>query len=445
MFEQSIYDTEPVATPTSEGDLFHNYEIRNWDLSSRIYKIVGLSALGNIIAILIVAQTSLLTMKGCDSPLVGRVCSVLDTVYVSSLLFGTDREYVDAAYDKTELGDSDITFVDVSNVDAELPYPSSFLDPTTGQYVPMLGQPAMTMPADPGLIASDIPPGFPITEPSTGGSLLDTKPITPPVNDHVVDGDLPSFGSTTPSTTGGRKGRRGGRITPDDSATASASPKPTPSPEATPMTSDAVTALEINKKPLTDFAEDVATKWDAKQIDLNQPFTVVMNGVLTADGKLDKDKSKFDVSKQKGDPKMIDVAKAAIEAVGDSNFLSYLKSLNVDKISITLVQDDTQVTAVITSTQKTAERASVIASGLNGYISLGKIKFSDPKADERVLLDSAKVTADGKNFVFNFVLPKPIAQDMINRKLKEAQAKKALEQKPNGNIVTKTIDNSGTH
>ena len=142
---------------------------------------------------------------------------------------------------------------------------------------------------------------------------------------------------------------------------------------------------------------------------------------------------------------MIDVAKAAIEAVGDSNFLSYLKSLNVDKISITLVQDDTQVTAVITSTQKTAERASSIASGLNSYISIGKFKFSDPKADERVLLDSAKVTADGKNFVFNFVLPKPIAQDMINRKLKEAQAKKALEQKPNGNIVTKTIDNSGTH
>ena len=45
-------------------------------------------------------------MKGCESPLVGRVCDVLDTVYVSSMLFGTDRDYVDAVYDKTELGDA---------------------------------------------------------------------------------------------------------------------------------------------------------------------------------------------------------------------------------------------------------------------------------------------------------------------------------------------------
>ena len=69
MFEQSIYDTEPVATPTQDGDLFHNYEFKSWDLSPRIYKILGFSALGNIIVILIVAQTSLLTMKGCDSHL----------------------------------------------------------------------------------------------------------------------------------------------------------------------------------------------------------------------------------------------------------------------------------------------------------------------------------------------------------------------------------------
>ncbi|HTK26510.1 MAG TPA: hypothetical protein VL327_08125, partial [Pyrinomonadaceae bacterium] len=112
MFEQSLFNQVPAEIPVShEGDLFNNYEIRNWNYSPRLYKIIAASAAVNLLALLVVAQTSLLTMKGCDSPFVGKVCQVLDTVYVSSLLFGTDREYVDQAYQKTELADADVTFV----------------------------------------------------------------------------------------------------------------------------------------------------------------------------------------------------------------------------------------------------------------------------------------------------------------------------------------------
>ena len=208
------------------------------------------------------------------------------------------------------------------------------------------------------------------------------------------------------------------------------------------MTSETVNAVEINKKPLTDFADDVATKWDAKEVDLNQDFTIVLNGVLTKDGKLDKDKSKFDVSKQKGDPKMIDVGKAALEALGDSGYLTYLKLLGVDKVNATLVQDDKTITVIITSSQKTPERAKTVADGLQGAIMLGKLKTNNP-SDERTLLDGATVTSDGKSFVLNFVIPKPVAQEMITRKLKEAQAKKAEQQKPSGNMTVKSTDNTG--
>src|SRR5258708_1623682 len=223
MFEQSLYDTEPVATPLQEGDLFHNYEIKNWVLSPRIYKILALSALGNIIAILIVAQTSLLTMKGCDSPLVGRVCSVLDTVYVGSMLFGTDREYVDAAYDKTELGDADITFVDVTGDTPPLSYPDGYFQIANPQEYAMLQQQANNPMPD----MAGIPPGFPITQPSTGGSLLDTRPVMPKANPNVVDGDLPTFDSN-PTTTGLRKPARGGPVTPNNNTTPPTPPKPTP-------------------------------------------------------------------------------------------------------------------------------------------------------------------------------------------------------------------------
>lgn len=449
MFEQSLYEFESVAAPVMDVELFNNYEIKTWDNWSRIYKIIGVSALANILVLLIVAQTSLLTMKGCDSPLVGRVCDVLDTVYVGSMLFGTDREYVDAAYDKTDLADSDITFVDVTGVTPPLAYPEGYFQVAN----PVEYQAKVDQLNNPGFPNdfSGLPPGFPITTPSTGSSLIDTPPLMPKANPNVLDGPLPNFGDSSAyrkmPTIPRQKINRGGRINSglpdiDDLAiNKTPSPSPTPTPLAAPMTSDAVTALEINKKPLTDFTDDVAAKLDAKDVDLNLPFTIVLNGVLTKDGKLDRDKSKFDVSKQKGDQKMIDVAKSAIEAVGDSGFLAYLKSLNVDKVTLTMIQDDNQITAVISSAQKTPEIANTVSTGLRNYISFGKIAVKNP-SDERTLLDAATVTADDKNFVLNFAIPKPVAQEMITRKLKEAQAKKAQQPKPNGNAITKPVDNT---
>ena len=193
----------------------------------------------------------------------------------------------------------------------------------------------------------------------------------------------------------------------------------TPKPFRTP------TKFDINPKPLADFAYDLVKEWGAKKIDLSRNFVVVLNGVLTPDGKLDRDKSKFDVTKQTGDKKMIKVAKAAILAVGDSNYLSYLRSLNVDKVTLSLSQDDARVTGTIAGAQTTAERAKVIATGLNMTITVGKIKLTDPNSDERILLDGAKVTADGKRFVCTFILPKPVAQEMLTRKVKKALGNKA--------------------
>lgn len=446
MFEQSLYEQKPVAAPIEGDDLFNNYEIRSWDLSGRIFRILGISAIANIIAIVVIAQTSLLTMKGCDSPLVGSVCQVLDTVYVGTMLFGTEREYVDLAYDKTDLADSDITFIDVSNITPPLSYPEGYFalaNPV--EYQAMLGQNDLVFNPDmPGFQT-----GLTNTTPYTGGSLLDTPPNIPRSNPNVIDGDLPTFNGGTGSTYNPPPVRKPKRPSVnanlpdiDDLAeNTKPTPEPTATPGPTPLTSEGVKAVEINKKPLVDFADEVATKWELKQVDLNQDFTIVLDGLLTNEGKLDREKSKFDTTKQKGDPKMIDVGKAALEALGDSGYLTYLKLLGVDKINATLVQDEKQITVVITSSQKTAERASVVASGINGYILIGKSMVQDP-SDEKTLLEGAKVASDGKNFILNFAIPKPIAQEMITRKLKEAQAKKAEQPKPNGNVIGKPVDST---
>src|SRR6478672_2951044 len=126
MFEHSIYEPEPVAEPLHEGDLFYHYELPNWRPGPRIYKILGISAVANLLIFFVFTATPILTMKGCDSPLVGSVCQVLDTLYVGSTLLGTDRNYVDAVYDKTKIGDADITFVDVSGDTPPLDYPEGY-------------------------------------------------------------------------------------------------------------------------------------------------------------------------------------------------------------------------------------------------------------------------------------------------------------------------------
>lgn len=74
---------------------------------------------------------------------------------------------------------------------------------------------------------------------------------------------------------------------------------------------------------------------------------------------------------------------------------------------------------------------------------IGKSITENP-SDERTLLDGAKVTSEGKNFSLNFAIPKPIAQEMINRKLTDAQAKKSQQAKPNGNNNSQKSEGKST-
>ena len=444
MFEQQLYERDAANIKTQVGDLFHDYEIKSWVPSPRLYKILALSAILNLTFVGVVGGTNLLTRRGCDSPFVGRVCQVLDMAYVGSILLGTEREYVDEAYDKINLADSDITFISRDGDNAPLTYPDGYFQLANPEQYMTAQNVTDPMAGFPGAI-----PGIPYT-PTPQNDLLNTAPMTPKVNPNPVTGGIPdspfAVGGDNPTIPKGtRKGNRGGKVT-DVNANADPAADETVAnanaqPEPTPLSSEAVTSLDVNKKPLTDFADMVATKWAANQIDLNQQFTVALNGTLTNDGKLDPKKSKFDVSKEKGDQKMIDVAKEALEAVGESGFLNYLRSLGVEKISIVIVQDDKQISAIITSSQKTPELARKISSGANGYIAVGKMAAKDP-SDELTLLNGASVTADGSNFVLNFAVPKPIAQEMIDRKLKEAQAKKAQQPQPNGNAIGKTNGNT---
>ena len=442
MFEHSIYEAEPQPTPLHEGDLFYHYELPNWQLGPRIYKILGISAVANLLIFFVFTATPILTMKGCDSPFVGSVCQVLDTLYVGSKVFGTDRDYVDAVYDKTKIGDADVTFVDVTGDTPPLDYPEGYFQIANPDEFAAL-QAAANDPngASSGTIPG-IPPGIALSTPDQGAALFNTPQHLPKSNPKAVEGPLPSGFGTDDNAVATNNGKKGGK----KGGTPDASPSPSPSPEVgpSPMSTDAMSAVQINKRPLTDFADQVVTQWTTKQIDLNQNFTIVLNGYITPDGKLDTNKSRFDVKKESGDPKMINIGKEAFQALGETGMLSYLKSAGIDQITAVLIQDDQNLTVQISSPQKTPEMANKISSAVAFAIMFGKTRVQNP-SDELTLLTAAQASTDGKkNFVLNFVLPKPVAQEMITRKLQEAQAKKAQPQpssesntRPNNNTAQK--------
>ena len=452
MFEQSLYETEPVVTPVERVDLFREYELKNWEFTPRIYKILGVATVFNLIALVIFSQTSVLTAKGCDSPLVGSVCSVLDTVYVGSLLFGTSREYVDVAYEKTDLGDADITFVDVSGETPPLSYPEGYFElANPNEYQAMLDQ--ANNPGFP-IDMSGFPSGVTTTTPLTGDSLIDTKPNIPKANPKVIDGDLPTIDDRTglPDMPISRPRKPGiARIrTP---RTTPVTPKPTPDPNTTALKpksdppvkvdpTDPPTSFDINKRPFVDLANNVNDLLAKKEVNLDTKFMVNAKGKLTKEGKLDPKTFKY-LQTLSTDQNMIKVVQQGIEAINDSGYLQYLNALTGKDFNLFFQQDDANITAIVQSEMDDANHANTIKSGLNGIISIAKMKKSGENADQNdkddlALLENAKVETNGKKIMITFMVPKDIAQKMIQRKLAE-QAKEPRQ--PNGNAIVKPANN----
>ncbi len=256
MFEQELYNNEVTQVESQKGDLFYNYEIRNWDFSSTVYKILAISAVFNIAVLAFIGQTNLLTLRGCDSPFVGRVCQVLDMAYVSTVIFGTEREYADMEYEKTELGDAEITFIDVSD---ELKYPEGYFQIANPVQFAMRQQ--GLNPDDP--TGTNGIPGFPsfsFQQPNQPSSmsesdLLKLRPQPPAPNPKAFEDDTASAINKSDVNGGNaleRKRRRGGR-------------PPVGNSNANVDTTVAKTDSNTNTNPTTDPKQPVPTADEAQE------------------------------------------------------------------------------------------------------------------------------------------------------------------------------------
>ncbi len=462
MFEQSLFGSEEEKAPEQqEGSLFGQYEIKTWELSPRIYKILGASAIVNILALLIFAQTSDLTMKGCDSPLVGHVCMALDTVYVGALLFGTEREFADAAYDKTELSEMDITYVDVSNVSPKLYYPSDYMKYSDPERYAMMQEQAAN--PTPDFLAPGIPNANTFQRPQFGGGLSDTVPNPPKPKSDVVDGDLPTSidDAVADSKPGLNKKRPGsGKVptTPAQNEDGSipgipgtgTNPTINPNTQAGTENKDEAApdqnGVYINKRPLKDKAKDTVAKVEANEIKLDSTFKVLVSGVLglAKDGKTIVLKNPKPVPPGDGiknDPKMEKFVQDWILAVGDAGWYGYIvfdekNKVIGRKVLITIEQNDADFFASITAEQADENKAKSLSSGLGVILSAASDRVT---GDEQTFIKAASATSDGKALILNIRMPKAQVQELIQRKLAE---QKADPQKPSGNAATRQTDNT---
>ncbi len=424
-----------------EKGFLEGYEIGRWDFTPRLMKFLGVSLAINLLFILVIGQTSLLRTKACDSHYVGKVCQVLDMIYVGGKVFSGDTDYVVKDYAKTEIDDADVVWIDQTGEGAKFSYPEGFFYKEESELEALNN--------DFPTIAETIPPPInnPIISPppsNRGSGLLGTQPNLPKRNKNVVKGTVPDsiLGDADEKTTD----------SPDNlpnlvGETAKKDPKKTPEKENplekdTAKSSDSVAEIEINKKPLLDFADEVFEQWESKKVDFSQQFKVKLTGELTKNGRLDPKRTRY--TEQQGNPEMINVAKRAIESVGDSGWLDYLSRFDVKKMNIILAQNDAQLVAVVDSNLPTPERARTVASGLKGIIQLALLQHNNGwkklKDDEVILLKAANISSKDNALIINFNLEKPIAQKMIDGRLREYQADKLKkgktppEAKPNGTI-----------
>jgi hypothetical protein len=424
-----------------QQELFQQYELKGWQFSPRLYKIIGASAIINVLAFFLMAQSNFLTGKTCDSPLASGVCSVLDALYLGSEI--ADGRYVTEDYRKSELEDADITFVEFAE---PFKYPEGYFATANPEQLTTVIDPTMIPPTDMNGFPNSINPTI---VPGGTGDIMNTKPITPTPNDKPVVNGLPNsiFGGTNP-TINRKSNRKNNRnnptttVTPNNNTVAENDTDKTE--DVKPDETEVVEEVKINKKVMTDYANMVKAKMDKQEVDISKEFKVVVVGALTKEGKLDtsidkktkQPKSQFTVAE--GDPQMVEVAKEALEAVGDSGWLGYLRNYGAENVRITFQQDKDKITATVESEAKTEEKASSLASGLRALISTTKM-IGKLGEDETMLLEGAKPpTSKGKLFILNFEIPKQKAREMIDRNIKKANEANQNSTAQTENVEQKT-------
>ncbi len=324
------------------------------------------------------------------------VPGIRDTFNLAALMAGTS--YVDKAYTKTEIGE-DVKMLELPS--AKFHYPEGYFATPT----------ELTLAA---ALQGTTPP--PIT-------FTPSKPIVVPTPIPFPTPDVAPSPSPSPKASPGASPS----ASPVEAAKA-ADPK---TPDQAEKELDKVAAEngvlrpsenEVNTRPLKDWLARANAMRDKGELDLTSAIEITIVANLNPECRL----ADATVVQKTGDARLTDVARDMVSAVGDSGMLSFLRDpkkvtdlnkLRCDEmpLQLTIKLDQNEINAKVETQADTAERAVEMAKGYNGLLLLGQ--FAKRGKDEEVLYRNTRVTADGKQILVNFSMPRQSASEMLKKQL----------------------------
>ena len=217
-----------------------------------------------------------------------------------------------------------------------------------------------------------------------------------------------------------------------------ASPAPEKSPGNTDSEADVkkaddeevlgINETEINTRPLKDWLARANALKEKGLLDLNAELEMTIDATLNSDCKLDDPK----VVQKSGDHQMIDLAKDLAAAISDSRMLLFLKdpekvkqdqkSLRCDPMSLRfgVKLDQTDFNATVQTEADSPDRANQLTRLYNWALAGGEIKKKGK--DEEVIFKNTKVTAEGKQIVVRFKMPRQTAGEMLKKQIEPKPA-----------------------
>lgn len=163
----------------------------------------------------------------------------------------------------------------------------------------------------------------------------------------------------------------------------------------------------INKKPLKDWLAKAKEAKEKNEFDVSQPIELIIEADRGPDGKL----INAEVVSKKGDPKLEPYVKDFVAALSDSGALAFLKDVKHIRLKVNLT--DTDVTVEVSSEVDSPDRASQIAKGYSLLLVGGRI--AKKGQTEEIIYKNTKISADGKQIVVNFTMPRKDATEILTK------------------------------
>ena len=326
--------------------------------------------------------------------------AVRDTFNIAALL--SDTGFTDKAYTKTEIGE-DVQMLQLPA--AKFRYPDGYFATETQlllaqaiQATPAAG-PAITV----DLTQTSTPSPSPTPEASPSATVTPAPGASPTSSPTVTTAD--NAKPETPKTSEEAEAELN-KIAADNSVV-----RPSEN--------------EINTRPLKDWLARADNLRNRGELDLTAAVEITIAAKLSPECKL----IDANVVQKTGDARLVDVAKEMVGAIGDSGMLSFLrdpkkvkdpKVLNCDPmpLQLTIKLDQTEISAKVETEADTPQRATEMASGYNGLLTVGQ--FARRGKDEEVLYRNTKVTSEDKKILVNFSMPRQTASEMLKKQLTKA-------------------------